>query len=343
VQFKYKASNNSLKALKYLGLFLVLGLLAYYIYQFDISLVINSLSNFLAVYGLVLLLSFIAYFFATWAWRYCFENKTINLIHLFEVRLIGEMLSLINPTSVLAGDGFKCYLLVNHGLLKKDVVNSVLISRMLTVLSFVFLAIVSAFGLLILGGSKQVVFLAVISISLFLVLGLLCYVIFSPKLFLYKIFRFSGLDGVKYINRKHWSRTFKAINLSSAQFFRHSKSSLFKSFIFYILHWLLGALEVYVILYFLDINVVFFDALFIECGVVLMKSILAFIPGQIGVEELTNKVILGMLGASNPVAWLILSIVRRARFIFWLAFALGIYYAKHLSISKKKLARGQIL
>jgi len=77
------------------------------------------------------------------------------------------------------------------------------------------------------------------------------------------------------------------------------------------------------------------DAVAVEMGVTLFKSLGAIIPGQIGVEEYGNKVMLDVIGIASNEVWFVVSLVRRARQLFWLAIA-GVLF---LIISKKNLIK----
>jgi len=49
------------------------------------------------------------------------------------------------------------------------------------------------------------------------------------------------------------------------------------------------------------------------------------VPGQVGIEEFANKVMLVSIGLADDQIWIIVSVLRRARQLFWVVFALGIY------------------
>ena len=60
------------------------------------------------------------------------------------------------------------------------------------------------------------------------------------------------------------------------------------------------------------------DALLVDQGVLVLKSFGAFIPGQLGVEEFSNKVMLSIVGIKATGLWVAASIVRRSRQLFWI-------------------------
>jgi len=59
-------------------------------------------------------------------------------------------------------------------------------------------------------------------------------------------------------------------------------------------------------------------------GVIFFKTIGAVVPGQIGIEEYGNKVMLETIGVQSNEIWLVVTLMRRARQLFWLGIA-GIF------------------
>ncbi len=55
-----------------------------------------------------------------------------------------------------------------------------------------------------------------------------------------------------------------------------------------------------------------------EAGVISAKNLFAFIPGQLGIEEYTNHLMLQTIGLKTAGLWLIVSIIRRIRQLFWI-------------------------
>ena len=60
-------------------------------------------------------------------------------------------------------------------------------------------------------------------------------------------------------------------------------------------------------------------------GVILFKTIGSVVPGQLGIEEYGNKVMLDAIGIKSNEVWLVVSLMRRARQLFWVLVA-GIFW-----------------
>jgi len=121
-----------------------------------------------------------------------------------------------------------------------------------------------------------------------------------------------------FLENSTWLPQLKEINEELHYFYKHHNGKLFLAFLFTLIHWILGGVEFYVLLNLLEIQVSFFDVLLLEIGVAVIKAMGAFIPGQIGIEEYGNKLMLGIIGVSNAGIWLAISVLRRARQLVWL-------------------------
>ena len=109
-------------------------------------------------------------------------------------------------------------------------------------------------------------------------------------------------------------------------FYRENKRAMFLSFLFCSLHWVVGSLEFYFILLFLGIKTTIAKALLVDMGVIVFKAAGSFIPGQIGIEEYGNKVMLGIIGIGGGTIWVTASILRRARQLSWISLSLLVYF-----------------
>ena len=86
-------------------------------------------------------------------------------------------------------------------------------------------------------------------------------------------------------------------------------------------HWIFGAMEFFVIFTTLGLDVTVMSAIAVEMGVGVFKTLGSVIPGQLGIEEYGNKVMLDLIGVQSNEVWLAASLMRRGRQLFWLAVA----------------------
>lgn len=279
----------------------IVASLIVFIQKTDLNKVIDSLHTVGYKFIWLLIITGTAYIFGTISWRYCLEKKfrSVSIPRLFLIRHIGETVSLFNPTSIVAGDAVKAILLGAHGIEKKKVIASVLLNRIILIIS---------------------------QLSLFITAVIL---LFLKAMVLSKIDSQEKIAGIyPFILIKYKILKTKVASLFSeiSPMLKNNRRMLFMSTIFALLHWLFGSLEFYFILKFLGMDVSILQALMIDLGVVFFKAAGAFIPGQIGVEEYGNKIMLMAVGIPNPEIWISASVLRRARQLAWTAFGIGVYF-----------------
>lgn len=299
----------------------LLGFVLLYLFlrNIDFEQVRHYLSEVGWKFGWVLLVTGLGYGVAAVAWMLCFRELQLPnaLWKLFVFRQIGETLAVVNPTSVVAGDAAKIYFLKRSGVPVTEASAATLLARMLLVISLIVLLIgasiyfIDTIDLLQSRGSKIGLLVAMLVTSLWMILLLV-----HPRLYL------SRLSGrvLKVLNLSSFTRlrSVARVNFAMADYFKQHRFKFMLAFILSILHWLTGATEFYLILSFLGIDISMFAAAMLEMGVVVVKSIGAFVPGQIGVEEQGNRLMLLVIGVSTPGIWVTVSIFRRARQVFWL-------------------------
>lgn len=318
--------------LKFIKIFFVLSIfisLGFFIAQTDIHLVKQSILGIGTHFYYLLLVTGMAYLLGTLAWKCCLGNEKdkINIFHLFWIRLIGETVSLFNPSSIVGGDLLKAAMLRPYEISKKTALSSVIVSRFLMIFSQLFMSLLAA--ILLMRQSKQGIFFqpntqTIIKGASLFVLGL------ATLLFVYKRFKRSGYCALT--KKLNWLNAIKTSFYEAYLSYQKDKWSMLLSFFLFSLHWLLGSMEFYFILRFLHIDVSVVDGLMIDMGVIFFKSAGAFIPGQLGIEEYGNQFMLYVIGISNTGIWLTASVLRRFRQLVWLGLgALSyIYYGRFL-------------
>lgn len=310
-------------------LILVLAFVGQFIWNSDLEVIGGYLRKMPFTFLGVVALSFFAYLSATLAWRLCMgeDGAKTGMLHLFMIRHVGEMLSVFNPTSVIAGETLKANYLAKNGVENKQSISSILLSRILIILSALLLIILSALYL-VLGVVGDNQGLPIIILALMVVSGfgyLLARFLLHSKLYLYKVaLRLEKRFGDKYISDKLIAAVLE-INQEAYVFYSNNKSRFFWAFMLSLLHWILGAAEFYLILKVLGLDISVINAIAIEMGVILFKTVGAIVPGQVGVEEYANKVMLEAVGIAGNEVWLVVSIMRRARQLFWVGVA-GVFY-----------------
>jgi uncharacterized protein (TIRG00374 family) len=324
---------TSCRIIKATFLVLILTSMVIFLAHSDLSALKRELSAIGYRFITILLTTLVAYCFGTLAWWVCLgaSKKQINLIELFAVRQIGETVGLFNPTSIIGGDLLKAQLLTRYDIPLQQGLNAVTISRITAILSQLSLFLLAMIWLMLSPLKKEVIR------STGPAVYALCMI-----LFLFIIFIFYWLVSTKappaqiHVNT---SLLLKAKNeiqkllWNTKNFYQQQNKVFWYSYLLFALHWLIGSLEFYLILKFLTIDVKVIHGLILDMSVIIFKSAGAFIPGQLGVEEISNKLLLSMIGISGGSIWLSVSLLRRSRQLFWTAVG-AIFY---LCIKRKNL------
>lgn len=315
---------------KYFFLLLALICLVLFLKEIDFALCREQLERIGWGIFPIIGVSFIAYVLASAAWQLCYYGKFSNEIFgslksWFNIRQIGESLATINPTGVVGGDALKYVLLRKEGFDKEAALVSLSVFRVLSIFSFVVLLMLWIL-VLSLGTLDQIEmhWMVLILLTLTAFTYVLYRLLFSSKLWLYRItskfMRFPNSEKTLRFVQK-----VESFNKSTSQARSLSMTILLSAFSLLLLHWLFGALEFMLILHYLGYDISLYNAFVLEIGTSFVRSIMSFIPGQIGVEEYSNKMFLELIGVQDKGVWISVSIVRRIRQLFWIITGLYLY------------------
>lgn len=306
------------KSLKILMFACIVVPIAIFIVQVDFAIVLAELRKIGSGFFVILLITLIAYMLGTIGWWICLgsERTRISLGQLFGIRQIGETVGLYNPSSVVGGDMLKNELLKSYSISHSNASTSVVVSRVTAILSQLLLFILSLCWLVvIMDNSRQAFWLYGLCILIALLLSL-------KILFFYLLHqKRSTVETQEVGSFNLWQRLCRVIRRIAVQtrcFFQHHTKLFWWSYFFFFLHWLIGGLEFYFILCFLNYDVPLMHSVWMDMGVMIFKSVGAFIPGQLGIEELGNKILLASISIQGATVWITVSILRRARQICWI-------------------------
>jgi len=317
-------------AIKILLLLIVLSFIGQFIWHTDFEQIGGYLRKMPYTFIGIIGLSFFAYLAATISWQLCLgeDSDKASIGQLFMMRHVGEMLSVFNPTSVVAGETLKAHYLGKRGISIQHSISSILMSRILIILSAFLLMLLSSLYLIVMTyGADQHLIFVILGVAILAGFGyLLARFLLHSKLYLSR----SVAALQKRLGQKYISDTICAsveeINRTAYIFYNHNRGKFTIAFLLSILHWILGAAEFFLILKVLGFEVSLLNALAVEMGVILFKTAGAIVPGQIGVEEYANKIMLGIIGIASNEVWLVVSIMRRARQLFWVGVAAFFYW-----------------
>ncbi|MBL1410126.1 lysylphosphatidylglycerol synthase transmembrane domain-containing protein [Sphingobacterium faecale] len=282
----------------------------------DFTALKNQLKQVGFKFTYILLLTFTAYFLGTIGWWLCLgqDRKNISLFRLFAFRQIGETLALYNPTSIIAGDLLKAQLLKPYQINQETALKSVTSSRITATLSQISLFTIAMIWLL----SNTIRKTVSQELTWIITCTIVVLLLLKTALFI-ALYRPIGPSPIRD-KSSFWRQTKTALNIAFYNckiFFRHDQKNFWYSYLFFAFHWTVGSMELYLLLLFMGYSIQPMDSLVLDMSIVVIKSIGAAIPGQIGIEEFANKITLDMIGIKSATIWVSISILRRFRQVIW--------------------------
>lgn len=276
---------------------------------------------------LVIIAYLIVYFFDTMGWRMAFGRsvKLPDLWRFFLARQAGEALNYTTPSAYIGGEPIKAIVLKRrYGVSIVDGLSSVVIAKTTLFLSkivFLLLGMILALKFLEFGSlvATGILWTFIGVFGLFAVFILLQRKgLFMLGLKIARKLRLSGGFEDKQVRLEEIDRTI-------GDYYLKERLRLFGSFLYHLVGWIAGVIEVYIILYFLGIRIDWVRAFVIEVFMKTANSAFFFVPAAIGVQEGAGFTVLSAMGIGGEMG-VALSIIKRIREIFWAGFGLFIYW-----------------
>lgn len=313
--------------IKLLGLALGLLLVYLVIQNADREAITSQLMEVRWWFFSLIAVTLLSQFTATMAWFFSFKERPgISLVMLHLIRLVGESLAQVNPTSYVAGESLKAvYLKKRYNISYKESALSLIISRYMIIIVGFLLVIVPLFVLIdLVNAIDPRLIYFILAVTLFLAVFITFYLMRSDRGFFHLVVTllrklFPTSQRVRSITDH-----LEEIDQDLTFFYKEKKFKFIAVFWLTVLHRITGAMEYYIIFLLLGIDANLLVALTLDVGLGFVKALVAFIPGQLGAEEYGNKYILSFFGITGSV-WITVSILRRARQLFWIIAGLLAY------------------
>ncbi len=248
--------------------------------------------------------------FDGYVWRFLFPRDIERPVALLLwARWIGEGVNTLMPALQVGGALVRTRLLVVRGMPGRIVGASVVVDLTLSTLTQLLFTLVGVGLLLAHYGNNDIAkgAGAGVGLGLILVIG---FCIFQHRgLFSYLVGLVSRVakgrdwvnavggaealdESIRALYRRRWALTFNAAGQMLA--------------------WAMGAAEIWLALYFMDIPVTIADALLLESLILAVRAAAFFVPGAVGVQE-GAFVLLGAVIGIGPEVALALSLIKRVR------------------------------
>ncbi|MEQ8492856.1 MAG: flippase-like domain-containing protein [Gammaproteobacteria bacterium] len=323
-----------LRFAKLLFLFVGIVLLGLVVASTDLTLLWQQVSA-VGFAGMLAVLAVYALYFGADALSWQIALPAVPLAprwvgRLYVVRMIGEAYNNITPTASLGGEPVKAWLLkVNWGVPLRDSGASLVIAKttsMFALVAFVGVGIAMMFGHAAFGSTHKAVAVGGFA---FIVL---CAVVFFLMQHLRLSTRVARWLGPTRLGRRLSGALAAAedIDRQFERFYGRHGLRLAWSFVFALANWVLGVLEVYLIMHLVGYPASFAEVWMIECMVQLVRTATFFIPAGLGTQE--GAFLIGV-GALTGVAsaGVVTALVRRCRDLLWIGASLVLASLYHVT------------
>lgn len=312
---------------KILFLLLGVGLLTVVLQKADLGQIVEQVSA-LSISGLLLVFVVYAAYFGADAlsWQITLPAMPLTLRwagRAYVVRMIGEAYNNITPTASLGGEPIKAWLLkANWGIPLRESAASLVIAKTTSMCSLVVFVAVGT-GFLVfepaVGPAHKRVALA----------GLATIIVFTIVFFLMQRLRLSSRVALGLGRSRLGQRLaglisgLEEVDALFAHFYASHRGRFAWSLVCAMFNWILGVVEVYLIMHLIGYPATFAEAWMIECLVQLVRTATFFIPAGIGSQEGAFLLAAGAL-TGNPSIGLATALVRRFRDFVWIALSLAV-------------------
>ena len=286
--------------------------------------------------GGILLVYLVGRVLETGSWLFTIRSVPFGLgwlFRLWKVLMFGSAMEMVTPLAGLGGEPIKAMVLKRHyGIPYGEATASLVLTRVTDTTAqilFIALGLVLVFAADLLPLPYQLA--AILSLALFSVCILLFFLAQRHRAFS----RLRGrLERGWLAGRSLSRRAVVILNLLHdiedrlVAFYTTDRRRVALSIAWSFCEWISGAIAAYLALDFLGHPISFADAIVIEAFMVLVRSMLFFVPGDIGTQEGALVLICGAITGSATLG-LALAAIRRARdllFIVW-GLAIGSVYS----------------
>jgi glycosyltransferase 2 family protein len=256
----------------------------------------------------------------TLGWRYAFSGEAAPFHRLFGARLAGEALNLVTAFGSVGGEAVKAWL-IRRDVDYTDSVPSVVIAKTtITIAQALFLVIGVALAWTSLATDSRVI-------------GIMMWILVVEVL---AVAGFVGVQVVGIVGRAgralEWFGVVKRdgstqrLDAALRDYYRRDWRRLSLSTFFHLAGWLLGAVEAYLILYFLQIPAGLVVATVVEALGAGVRFAAFMVPASLGAFESANAAAFEAMGLGAG-AGLAFSFVRRARQLVWIVIGLLVLVA----------------
>lgn len=251
----------------------------------------------------------------TLGWRYAFRRDFTSFPTLLAARLAGEAFNITTPMASVGGEPVKAYLLRPRVPLGEGLASVIIAKTTVTLSQGAFLVLGIALALAVLPPAGPLL-KGMTGLAALEAVALGGFVLAQQKGLFGRGLRLLRALGLSPSEQGH--EGVRRLDTALATFYREHRGRLTLSLFFHFVGWVVGSLEVYLILHFMGIPVSLATALVIEAFHAAIKSAAFLIPGGLGALEGGNMAVFAAFGLGAGVG-LSMTLVRRFRELTWVA------------------------
>ena len=251
----------------------------------------------------------------TLGWRYAFRRDLTSFPTLLAARLAGEAFNLTTPTASVGGEPVKAYLLRPRVPLGEGLASVIIAKTTVTLAQGAFLLVGIAVALAVLPPAAPLL-KGMTGLAAVEAVALGGFVLAQQKGLFGRGLRLLRALGLSWGEQGH--EGVRRLDSALSVFYREHRGRLTLSLLFHFVGWLVGSLEVYLILHFMGTPISLATALVIEAFAAAIKSAAFLIPGGLGALEGGNMAVFAAFGLGAGVG-LSMTLVRRFRELTWVA------------------------
>ena len=321
-----------MKPLKILYIFIGLGLLVFVLIHTDLLSLWYELKKVGWGILVVLLVYKIAFIVDSFAWQFTLPSTQLTkrwVYDLWKIRMVGAAFAKVMPFSSFGGAPIKGFILKHHyGIHYKEGAASLILAESTHMISMIFFMATGVFLMLFASNLPNTYhFFAMLSLGA-ITTGILLF-------YLVQRYKVTSLTGNWLRRRKFGQRLEKVIHQIQdmderlVQFYTRDKGCFLLASLLNLINWYLGAIEIYVIFYFLDNPITIFEAVILETLVELVRAGTFFIPAGLGSQEAIFMIATEAIAGQSTLG-VAAALTRRVREIIWLiwGFCIGLEYAE---------------
>jgi len=250
-------------------------------------------------------------------------------LRLYAVRLAGEAFNHILPAASIGGEPFKAALLKTHYRVPyREAAATLLLARTVNIIALLLFLSVGFVFMFFSEAFPQ-------SMKVVAAVGLGGVAIGAVQFLAIQWFKLSSWISRKLARTRYGRKLEGVVHVLEefdehmVQFYRSKPLAFLTALTLGFSNWILGTLEVYLVLGFMGHPISFADAWIIESLAQLMRASAFFIPAAVGVQEGTFLVACrAVTGVAST--GITMSVVRRCRELVWVTLGLAIYWSYSL-------------